>query len=257
MSSCTHLNVRCLNQFELICKYLCEECGAVMMCACDENFGRKFLPHQLDRATELETQKRIPVSAGFQPGVCCECRGLPPIANPVAEIYGRTSKIRRYYWRELAFMEMERFAAWAETQDASLRAPAEEKAVKKRIETEVLQELKHLHATSPKYTFVEESQAEVIERFQVEVVTLRGIYGVNPKQKGVTILDDVGPCDVEEFASRYFRSLGFETLFWKACRSMSCSERSCGWSYRTLQTAKLELFHSGTAAHSTVTQRAS
>jgi hypothetical protein len=48
MSTCPHSNVRCLNEFELIRKYRCESCGAVMMCACDESVGRKFLAQQLE-----------------------------------------------------------------------------------------------------------------------------------------------------------------------------------------------------------------
>jgi hypothetical protein len=91
--------------------------------------------------------------------------------------------------------------------------PAAESDARERIEKEVLQELKILHATSPKYIYIEESDAETIEKFQVEIVPLKGVYVINPHKKGVVILDDVEPCDVEEFASRYFRKLGFETFF--------------------------------------------
>ena len=80
-----------------------------MMCACDEDIGRKFLAHQLGRGVELHTQQRVPVTAGFQPNVCEGCRGLPLTPHPKAAIHGRTSKIQRYYWRELAFETMKRF----------------------------------------------------------------------------------------------------------------------------------------------------
>lgn len=102
---CEHPDRVCLNQHELIRKYRCPDCGAVMMCACDEEFGRRFLAHQLNEGCELETQERIPVTHGFQPGICSECRGLPADQAPGAAIPGRTSKIKRYYWRELFFAE--------------------------------------------------------------------------------------------------------------------------------------------------------
>src|SRR6516165_5907427 len=77
LSTCPHSNVRCLSEFELIRKYRCESCGAVMMCACDESIGRKFLARQLEFGAELDTKRGVPVTAGFQPRVCEECRSLP------------------------------------------------------------------------------------------------------------------------------------------------------------------------------------
>ena len=79
---CAHAKVECLNQHELIRKYRCLSCGAVMMCRCDEKFGRRFLSHQLDVGTELKTQRRVPVTHGFQPNICAECRNEPLEAHP-------------------------------------------------------------------------------------------------------------------------------------------------------------------------------
>ena len=70
IAACSHAAVTCLNQYEFIRKYRCADCGAVMMCACDEAFGRRFLSHQLSEGVELETQARVPVTAGFQPAIC-------------------------------------------------------------------------------------------------------------------------------------------------------------------------------------------
>jgi hypothetical protein len=212
MSSCTHTNIECLNEFELIRKYRCNDCGAAMMCACDEKIGRKFLPHQLYHGRELETRQEVPVTIGFQPAVCRECRGLPLIPHPVGEIYGRTSKIQRYYWRELSFKGKERFATWVESQKAATLTPEAKRDARKRIAKEVLEELKVLHATSPKYVYLEESEAETIKKFRVDVIPLKGVYVTDPQRKGVAVLDGTEPCGVEEFASRYFRRLGFETL---------------------------------------------
>src|SRR5574341_1396546 len=113
LNSCVHSDVYCLNPYELIRKYLCLSCFEVMMCSCDEEFGRKYLPHQLSFATELSTKTEIRVSLGFQPRICRECRGLQPESNPVAAIHSRTSKLRRYYWREIAFETIKRFAEWS------------------------------------------------------------------------------------------------------------------------------------------------
>lgn len=98
--TCTHKNVTCLNQYEYIRKYSCEDCKEVMICACDEEFGVKFLSHQLNEGTWLNTKKRVPVSLGFQKNTCPECRGQKPISAPKAAMHGATSNIKRYYWRE-------------------------------------------------------------------------------------------------------------------------------------------------------------
>ena len=147
MSTCPHSNVRCLSEFELIRKYRCESCGAVMMCACDESVGRKFLAQQLEFGVELDTKRAVPVTAGFQPKVCEECRGLPLTPHPMAASPGRTSKIARYYWRELAFEAMKRFDVWSQSRGPGNRTPAEDAEIKKQIKRDVLEELKSLHET--------------------------------------------------------------------------------------------------------------
>src|SRR5689334_5066439 len=93
---CSHSNVVCLNEFELVRKYRCRDCSGVMMCQCDAEIGRDLVPHQLRDGVELESQKRIAVNLGFVANVCRECRRLPLEPHPVAAIYGRTSKIKRY-----------------------------------------------------------------------------------------------------------------------------------------------------------------
>ena len=107
---CLHAEVICLNEYEIIRKYRCTACREIMMCACDERHGRQFLPHQLHEGVDYETKERIPVTLGFQTSICRECRGLPLIPAPKAAIYGHTSKIKRFYWRELHFREFELLA---------------------------------------------------------------------------------------------------------------------------------------------------
>jgi len=88
--SCEHAKLTCLNQHEYIRKYRCEACRHVMMCSCDEAIGRRHLSHQLSNGTELKTQVRVPVTLGFQTGICDECRGESPVHAPAAAIQCRT-----------------------------------------------------------------------------------------------------------------------------------------------------------------------
>jgi hypothetical protein len=184
-----------------------------MMCACDESVGRKFLAHQLGFGVELDTQRRVPVMARFQPKLCEECRGLPLTPHPAAASHGRTSKILRYYWREFAFETMQRFDAWCQTQGTRNRTPAEDAGMKRRIEQEVVGELTSLHATTPKYTYSKDHWREAIDKYDVDVVRLKGTYVANPASRRAIILDGDGSCGVEEYARRHFHSLGYNTVF--------------------------------------------
>jgi len=201
--------VTCLNQHELIRKYRCADCGAVMMCACDETFGRRFLAHQLREGCELDTQLRVPVTDGFQPAICSECRGLPADPAPAAAIHGRTSKIKRYYWRELFFAE---HAARADWDDAHPDAgEAEKQDAYRAIDHRVAEEIKALHATSPKYVFTELSQAQVIERYAVEIDALSAVYA-QAGTKGAQIIVDGAVVSPEAFATRHYQALGWSVL---------------------------------------------
>ena len=211
MTDCAHVDVRCLNHFELIRKYECLQCGAVMMCACDEVIGRKFLAHQLMEGSELDTHRRVPVTAGFQPKICRECRGLPPEAHPVAAIHGRTSKLKRYYWRELAFREMELVAEWTNANGGQQTKTDEADQIKHqgRAEKQALLEIKALHAATPKYTYDDESQESILSRCRVQIINLNGTYQRGLTDRKVRLLDGEEAISVEEYASRYFQRLGY------------------------------------------------
>lgn len=214
LTNCSHVDVRCLNHFELIRKYECLQCGAVMMCACDEGIGLKFLPHQLSEGSKFETHSRLLVTAGFQPKICRECRGLPPEAHPVAAIHGRTSKLKRYYWRELAFRKMELVAAWTDAQERQqIKIDAtEEVKLQERAEKQALSEIKALHAATPKYTYDDETQESVLTRCSVQIINLDGTYLRCPADRKVQLLDGEEAISVEEYASRYFQRLGYSVL---------------------------------------------
>lgn len=208
-AACNHPLVSCLNQHELIRKYCCAGCAAVMMCACDERFGRRHLAHQLREGCELKTQARVAVTAGFQPGICDECRGSPPQAAPAASIPGRTSKIKRYYWREIIFAEIAAQADW----DAHHPAAGEDERQQaaERIGRDVLDAVKARHASDPKYVFDEPSQAEIIARFSVQVEALSASYAA-VGAKGAQILLDGAVISPEAFATQYYEALGWSVL---------------------------------------------
>lgn len=206
---CCHQEVECINQYELIRKYRCRDCGAVMMCECDRAYGERFLPHQLGEGSKLETRERVEVTHGFHFAVCPECRGLSAVAAPMAQGFGRTSKIRRYYWREIYFAETERKADW---DDAHPSATDSERADMHRlIEEEVLAAVKANHARSPKYDFSEPSDAEVLERHGVTIVALKAEYAESPL-KGAVIALGNETISVEDFAIRYFEAQGWSAM---------------------------------------------
>ncbi len=214
MNQCNHRDVHCLNEYELIRKYRCLDCNAVMMCACDEMIGSTHLPYQLDHGSELDTRQEVPVTAGFTSGICRECRGLPPEAHPVAEIHGRTSKIKRYYWRELAFREMEIFGTWAEARnlDPLKAADNEAREARRQAATEALREIKQLHTTNPKYQFRDESQSQIIQECEVDVINLSAVYGQPTTGRKARLLDSGQAVSGEEYAARHFERAGYNVL---------------------------------------------
>lgn len=214
MKDCTHPTVSSINPYELIRKYRCDSCDEVMMCSCEAEFARRFLPHQLKEGVELDTQRRIPVTIGFQSSICNSCRGLPEEPHQIGEIYGRSSKLLRYYWREIFFETTKRFGNWAEGQgyDDYDIARSQHNDVYAEIEKEIIEEIKELHSRAPKYTYQEKSQSEVLEENQVEVVRLNGTYVQVPERR-VGILDGGSTYSADEFAGIHYEQQGYEVLF--------------------------------------------
>ena len=211
MNDCPHSSIVCINPYEIIRKYRCVACDGVMMCACDEKIGRRFFSHQLTFGTELETQQQVPVTLGFQKDICNTCRGLPEEAHPTEKILGR-SKIRRYYWREIFFETTERFGDWQETPEGQRATPEEARAKRKLIEKEAMTEIGKLHEQSPKYTYQDKSQSDIIDEYQVEVVKLEGIHSPKP-EGGVGVFDGNDLYSPEEFVAQYYQKSGYNTLF--------------------------------------------
>ncbi len=183
------------------------------MCACDEELGRRFLPHQLDYGAELGTQRRVRVTLGFQRNVCNSCKGLPESPAPRAPQHGRTSKILRYYWREITMQTTRRFGDWlaARGEDDWLRGRAKYKDVHEAIGQQVTAEIKELHARAPKYVYDDESQSEVLRETGVQVVRLEGTYARTGGERASLVIGS-STCSVEQFTSRHFEMLGYKVL---------------------------------------------
>lgn len=174
------------------------------MCACEEDIGRAVLPHQLNHASVYQTRDELPVTLGFQPGICNTCRGLPEQATPLASIPGRTSKISRYYWREL-FFETERLVL----SELKTNPDADPDEVRNLSEKIVLERLKEQHKTQPKYQYVERSQAEIIKAYDVRIDRVDAVY-LQQGTKGRQIDDGKGGCSPETFAANHYESQGYQ-----------------------------------------------
>jgi hypothetical protein len=168
----------------------------------------------VNHGTELETQRAVPITIDFQENICKACRGLPEEAHPKAEIYGMSSKVVRYYWREIFFQTTQRFGDWADSRGYTDYhvARQENPDVYSRIEKEVIEEIKELHKHSPKYTYQEKSQKQVLEENNVEVVRLEGTY-VKRAERGVGIIDGTEVYSPEEFVALYYERQGYDVLF--------------------------------------------
>lgn len=182
------------------------------MCACDETRGRKFLPHQLSEGTWLESQLRVVVTLGFTPNICDECRGLPAAAYPVSATHGRTTKIKRYYWRELAFRQQELFEQYGGKPEhylSSMYGLGSE--AYKLADQQALSDIKYLHETAPKYVYNEESTESVVSAFNIQIHNIHVEY-LQEGGKKVKVHHNGESLTVEGLAEAIYRSKGYEVL---------------------------------------------
>lgn len=213
MKNCSHENVTCLNQYDLIRKYHCKDCNELMMCSCDQEHGERFLPHQLSMGSWEGSRERVPVTIGFQEKVCPVCRGLKAVAAPKAPMHGATTKIVRYYWREIFFETTRRFYDTHPNldpldHDASEFNFPEERRV---IEKQVISEIKKQHEITPKYEYSERTQQEIIKITNTEVILVNAEHlSTGEKKVGIRSGDKI--LSVEEFAADYFIKQGLSVL---------------------------------------------
>ncbi|KMQ51960.1 hypothetical protein CHISP_1215 [Chitinispirillum alkaliphilum] len=211
IQKCTHPSLKCLNQYDLIRKYQCEFCKEVMMCSCDKEHGERFLPYQLHFGTWYGSREKVAVTLGFQHNTCPECRGEKPEAAPKAPVHGATSKIVRYYWREIFFETTRRFYDSHPEINPNSFSEFSFPEERKLIEKQVIEKIKKVHEISPKYHYNELSQSEVISQTNTEVILVKAEHIKNEGKK-VGIQDGNDIVTVEEFASRYFKNLGFSVM---------------------------------------------
>ncbi len=183
------------------------------MCDCEREFALRFLPHQVTVGTDLRTKRRIPVTLGFQYSICNTCRNLPEPAAPKSPAAGPTSKIRRYYWREIHKLAVVRFAEWAEkegTPDLSPFSSAGREAWEE-IEESAVEEMKALHRSAPKYQYEAESTARFVAENAIEVVHLSAAYGPTTGPRAV-VIDAGRELNVDEFVAAHYRSTGWTVV---------------------------------------------
>ncbi len=185
-----------------------------MMCSCEEEFAKQYFSHQINTATTLKTQERIPVTLGFQKDICNTCKGISEEAHPTAVIYGRTTKIKRYYWREIQFETTKRFGEWAKKNEYSdwLKASIENREKYEEIEKQVIKEIKNQHAVAPKYTFSKDiTLDEIKDNYGVNIIDIHATY-IKSDDRKTKVLYNETVCTVEEYTRLYFQEKGYQVL---------------------------------------------
>lgn len=227
MTACIHLDRELLNGYELVRKYECRRCGAILTCACDAEIARYILPHQASRFRDRSTGRSRRVSHPLTVGVCFECRSEPRPAYPRIAHRGAATAVHRYYWRELWRTTELRFLEWCRGQGLPLfdepngetfHAYRYQYAVEyAAIESQTLAEIREQHEDGPLYDTSEPSTAEVVEANHVTVRDIRACY-VTPTVGRVLVIDEhatdiASAVGVEEFVAAQLRKQGREVIF--------------------------------------------
>ncbi len=219
--ACKHTDITLINPYELIRKYKCSKCGGVMMCECEKEFALRFFPHQITFATELDTQEIMPVTLGFQKSVCNKCRNIQEVAYPKSQTSGRTTLVRRYYWREIQFEAVKRFAEWlgGASYPEWLNQMFKHKKEYRAIVREVASEFQKLHKQRPKYVYAETPQEDVIGKYKVDIIDLFGNYQKSKGRK-VSIAEGDELYSAESFAANHFIKQGYKVRHLYTCQML-------------------------------------
>lgn len=221
---CNHANVSVINHYELIRKYKCADCDAIVMCDCDRTVGERLLGHQLTFTTDPSTQDKIKIKPIFLPNICNSCRGKPEDAHPKKAHHGSTSKVRRYYWREIHLESWMRYADWQEQQgiDPVKHFPMPGDVEFKRINDEVAKKWTKIHKSKPKYQYNDPSPAEVLKKYNIPTINIDGTYikdagkdkplyykgrRLSPEERAVEHYTDQG------WSAMFSESIPFQALF--------------------------------------------
>jgi hypothetical protein len=213
MNICKHQKVKLIRPYELIRKYLCESCGEVMMCECDKVIGTRFLSHQITKTVNPDSGDDMPVTIGFQNSICNTCRGLKEESFPKKAMYGRTSNIRRYYWREILF---ETILVFSEKYTFPDNRVVTEMAIHKEdsdaIEKEAVKKILELHERSPKYIYDEkQSYDAVLKEYNIETVDIIANY-VKSGDRKAKIEENGTLYTIEDYSVRYLEKYNYDVI---------------------------------------------
>lgn len=226
-ASCPHHDRALLSPWELLRKYVCSNCGAVMTCACDREIAVYVLPHQADYGHSQWTREDVAVTEPLVPGLCFDCRGEAPPAYPKAEHRGSSSKVHRYYWHEIWKDTALGFLKWCQEnnlplfndtgQDLFMHHERGHPEVYKAIHASVVARWKDRHKHNPRYDVTQPSDADVIKSCVVFVENLDACY-LSPSPGHVRVLqmngtDPDAAVSVEEFVERRLREQGRQVMF--------------------------------------------
>lgn len=215
MNNCKHQKVKLIQPYELIRKYLCESCGEVMMCECDKVIGTRFLSHQITKTVNPYSLDDMPVTIGFQKSICNTCRGLKEKSFPKKAMYGRTSNIHRYYWREICFKTILLFSEKYNFPDNMV---VTEMAIHKRdsdeIEKEAVKIISEIHKRSPKYIYDEnKSYDTLLNEYHIETINITANYAKSVDRKA-KIEENGILYTAEDYSVRYLKEkYNYDVIF--------------------------------------------
>jgi VRR-NUC domain len=240
---CAHPAVTLLNPWELLRKYVCDDCGAVMTCACVYDLAVHVLPHQTGWSVDPDTEERVAVTEQFANQICFDCRGVAPPAYPKAPHRGSASVVHRYYWHELWTRTSQAFLAWCRDRGLPLldqdgrpllssyeRQHPDEFA---RINGAVLAEVRTEHEARPRYDVSRPSDADILAASGVDVVDLPACY-LEPAIDRKVLVMPVGNVDpavavsVEDYVAAEERIKGREVMFLES-RPVQCLFGALMW----------------------------
>lgn len=214
---CTHPTVQCLNQYEFMRKYRCQDCGKVLICTCEEKMALTFLPHQVSFGCELESQHRVSVD-GFAPQICAECRGESETPHPLAKIWGQKGKVERFYWREITKtyyqLLLDHYGnefPFKSIVEHDAQCPDETR----ELQTQAKQIWQQRHKVNPKYDTRERTQAEFLAAVSVPVREIAAPYQQIERagqQVGKWLTDSGELLSAEELVADWYRDQGYEVL---------------------------------------------
>jgi len=207
-----------LNHYDIFRKYLCENCGGVFICECEQQLATTFLPHQIERAVEYGTLKEYPVT-GFAPNICAECRGEKEEAHPRAAIYGQKGKVERYYWREIFKTYFEYMLNWLQQNSEQVKDIIEFQFkfpdLAKEFKKKAKKHWQAIDKQSHKYVLKEQTEAEFLSRVRVPLIKIEVEYQQIEKsgQKIGKWINQSGELvSVEEIVAEWHRSKGYTVL---------------------------------------------